>query len=104
MPLFLYKGADMAVLCSIPNGAPSRRLLALGYVDTVHLYSVSVKPMNTKGKEGPDSFARLVDRVLSVSKEEMLRREAEYRKQVDANPNRRGPKRKIKTSASPDPA
>jgi hypothetical protein len=49
-------------------------------------------------------LARLVDRVLSVSREEMLRREADYRKQVDANPNRRGPKRKIKASASHDPA
>jgi hypothetical protein len=31
------------------------------------------------------SFTRLVDRVLSVSKDEILRREAEYRKQVEAN-------------------
>ena len=38
-------------------------------------------------------FTGLVDRLLTVSHEEMQRREAEYRKQVDANPNRRGPKR-----------
>jgi hypothetical protein len=38
-------------------------------------------------------FTRLVDRLLTVSHEEMQKREAEYRKQVDANPNRRGPKR-----------
>jgi hypothetical protein len=39
------------------------------------------------------AFTKTVDAVLSVSREEMQRREAEYRKQVDANPNRRGPKR-----------
>ena len=51
-----------------------------------------------------DSFSSLVGRVLSVPKEEILRREAEYQKIVDSNQNRRGPKRKIKPSASPDPA
>lgn len=55
------------------------------------------------------AFTKVVDAVLSVSKEEMQRREAEYRAQVDANPNRRGPKRGSKRkpkqpSASPDPA
>jgi hypothetical protein len=38
-------------------------------------------------------FTNLVDHLLTVSPEEMRRREAEYRKQVDANPHRRGPKR-----------
>lgn len=52
------------------------------------------------------AFTKVVDAVLSVSHEEMQRREAEYRAQVDANPKRRGPKRgsKRKTkqpSASP---
>jgi hypothetical protein len=46
------------------------------------------------------AFDNLVVRLLSVSHEEMQRREGEYRKQVDANPKRRGPKRKVKTSAS----
>jgi hypothetical protein len=41
-------------------------------------------------------FTALVDNLLTVSHEEIQRREAEYRKQVDANPNRRGPKRKPK--------
>jgi len=41
-------------------------------------------------------FTKLVDNLLTVSQEEMQRREAEYRKQVDANPNRRGPKRGTK--------
>jgi hypothetical protein len=39
------------------------------------------------------AFTKTVDAVLSVSREEMQRREAEYRAQVDANPKRRGPKR-----------
>jgi hypothetical protein len=51
-----------------------------------------------------NAFTRLVDRVLSVPREEMLRREAEYRERADANPNKRGPKRKVKPSASHDPA
>lgn len=60
-----------------------------------------------------DKFTKLVDHLLSVPREEMQRRESEYRKQVEANPNRRGPKPgtkrpKRKTvkppSASPGPA
>jgi len=51
------------------------------------------------------AFLNLVDSVLGMSKEELNRRETEYRKQVDANPRRRGPKRKVKPpSASPGPA
>jgi hypothetical protein len=38
-------------------------------------------------------FTNLVDHLIRVPREEMQRREGEYRKQVDANPNRRGPKR-----------
>ncbi len=58
-------------------------------------------------------FDKLVGDLLSVSHEEMQRREAEYRKQVDSNPNRRGPKPGTKQqkqkavkppSASRDPA
>lgn len=55
------------------------------------------------------AFTKVVDAVLSVSREEMQRREAEYRAKVDANPKRRGPKRGSKrkpkpSSAVPDPA
>jgi len=46
-----------------------------------------------------DTFTNLVDRILTVSHEEIKRREAEYRKCADANPRKRGPKRKIKPSA-----
>ena len=49
------------------------------------------------------SFAALVDRVISVPKAEILRRETEYKKQSEANPNRRGRKRKSKPSASHAP-
>jgi hypothetical protein len=45
------------------------------------------------------AFSNLVSRVVSVPKTEILRREAEYQKTVDENPNRRGPKRKPKPSA-----
>jgi hypothetical protein len=47
-----------------------------------------------------EAFDALVGKVLSVSHEELKRREAEYRKQADANPRKRGPKRKVKPSAS----
>ena len=51
-----------------------------------------------------ETFNSFVDKVLSVPRAEILRREAEYKKQSEANPNKRGPKRKVKPSASPDPA
>jgi hypothetical protein len=47
-----------------------------------------------------NTFTNLVDRVLTVSHEEIKRREAEYKKQADQNPHKRGPKRKVKPSAS----
>jgi hypothetical protein len=50
-----------------------------------------------------DNFTNLVNRVLAVSHEEMKRREDEYRKHADANPRKRGPKRKVKPSASRAP-
>jgi hypothetical protein len=49
-------------------------------------------------------FTGLVDRLLTVSHEEVQRREAEYRKQVDANPNRRGPKRGSKKRKAVTPS
>jgi hypothetical protein len=62
----------------------------------------------TKSNREFNAFSALVSKVLSISKDEMSSRETEYRKKVDANPNRRGPKRgskrKTKSSASPDPA
>ena len=56
--------------------------------------------------EGPEAFRRFdagISRLLAVPHSTLVRREKAYRKKVEANPNRRGPKRKIKPSASPDP-
>jgi hypothetical protein len=48
-----------------------------------------------------NAFTNAVERIMAISKAEVLRREAEYKKRADANPNKRGPKRKVKPSASP---
>ena len=47
-----------------------------------------------------EAFDKLMGKLLSVSHEEIKRREAEYRKRADANPRKRGPKRKVKPPAS----
>lgn len=57
---------------------------------------MKAKPEEIDGPEAWTKFEGLMRSIITVSREEMLRREAEYRKQVDANPNRRGPKRKAK--------
>jgi hypothetical protein len=52
--------------------------------------------------EGPEAARRFdatVRGLLSVSHEKIRKREAEYRKKAEANPNKRGPKRKPKPSA-----
>ena len=49
-----------------------------------------------------NAFDKAVRKILSVPKSEILKREAEYKKQADTNPHKRGPKRKVKPSASPD--
>lgn len=41
-----------------------------------------------------DKFKALLNKVMSVPHDEIMRREAEYKKQADANPNKRGPKKK----------
>jgi hypothetical protein len=61
-------------------------------------------PAHTLGAiaEGPEVAARfdvLVRKVLSVPHEEIMRREAEYKRRSLENPNRRGPKPKVKSSA-----
>jgi hypothetical protein len=50
-----------------------------------------------------ERFTNAVERIMSVPKTEILRREAEYKKQADLNPRKRGPKPKrkaMKPSAS----
>jgi hypothetical protein len=46
-----------------------------------------------------DAFDSLLDRVLAVPRDEILRREKEYQEQAAQNPKRRGPKRTTKPSA-----
>jgi hypothetical protein len=54
-----------------------------------------------KHSEEYRSFTNLVDGLLAVSHEEIQRREAEYRKRSDANPHKRGPKRKKRAVKRP---
>ena len=47
--------------------------------------------------EGPEAAARMdaaLKTLLSIPREEMLKREAAYKAKVEAKPTRRGPKRK----------
>ena len=57
-----------------------------------------------EGPEAAKRFDAMMRALLSVPRAEIRRREAKYRKQVDANPNRRGPKRKVKPPVSSDRA
>lgn len=54
-----------------------------------------------KHSEEYNAFTDAVRNIMSIPKAEILRREAEYKKKADANPHKRGPKRKVKPSASP---
>jgi hypothetical protein len=51
-----------------------------------------------------DAFTNAVDRLLAVPRGKLQRREREYRERVALNPRKRGPKKKVKASASPGPA
>jgi hypothetical protein len=57
------------------------------------------KPEYLEGPEASARFDALVRTVLAVPHSEIMRREAEYRKQSLSKPHRRGPKPKIKPSA-----
>jgi hypothetical protein len=58
-----------------------------------------------KHSEEYNAFTDAVRSIMSVPKAEILRREAEYKKQADANPHKRGPKQKVKPpAASPSSA
>ena len=48
------------------------------------------------------AFDSFMDRLLTVPKSELDRRQADHRKQVDENPRRRGPKRKAVTPSADD--
>jgi hypothetical protein len=49
-----------------------------------------------------EAFTSAVEHLMSIPKTEILRRETEYKKQADLNPRKRGPKRKVKPSVSPE--
>ena len=51
----------------------------------------------TEGPEAQRRFTDAMKKILSVPREEILRREAEYKRQSALNPNRRGPKPKRAT-------
>jgi hypothetical protein len=46
------------------------------------------------------AFVALTDRLLAVPRAELEKRVQAYKEQAEQNPNRRGPKRKVKPSAS----
>ena len=54
--------------------------------------------MKTKTNPEFDAFTNAVDRLLAVPRDELKRREKEYREKVARNPRKRGPKSKAKTS------
>ena len=57
--------------------------------------------------EGPEAYRRFENAmrtVLAVPRAVVQQRLEEHRRQADLNPRKRGPKRKAKPSASPDPA
>jgi hypothetical protein len=47
-----------------------------------------------EGPEASERFESTMAAILAVPKSLILRRQRAWRKKVDANPNRRGPKRK----------
>jgi hypothetical protein len=51
-----------------------------------------LEPKPIDGSEAVARFDALVRKVLSVPHEEIVRREAEYKRQSAMNPHRRGPK------------
>lgn len=59
---------------------------------------MKAKTEYAEGTEAATRFDAIVRKVLAVPHAEIMRREAEYRRQSALNPNRRGPKPKIKPS------
>ena len=52
------------------------------------------EPEYVEGPEAWQRFEGIMKRILAVPHSEIQRREAEYRKQAEANPHKRGPKPK----------
>jgi hypothetical protein len=62
-----------------------------------------IKPMKHSTTEY-DAFKDLLSRIMTVPHSEIVKREAEYQKQLALNPNKRGPKPKRKRGAGRAPA
>src|ERR1017187_1481940 len=75
-----------------PRIPPTRRIMKPSKPITIS-DEIAARYTNTDQFE---RFDAAVSRVLSVPREELLRREDEYKRQSLANPNRRGPKPKRK--------
>ena len=87
--VILYHEAEFSVDLTTENFTPNR---AEAYP----------KRMKSDAATSPefDRFTALVDQVLSVPKAEVQRGLADYKRESDANPHKRGPKRK--DSARPE--
>jgi hypothetical protein len=62
--------------------------------------AVKNPPECAEGLEAFQRFDAAVSKLLAVPRAVLMKREAAYRKQVDANPHRRGPKRKSEILAA----
>jgi hypothetical protein len=58
---------------------------------------------DTPNLPGFAEFTSAMKHILTIPKEEILRREAEYKAKANMNPRKRGPKPKTKPSASHGP-
>jgi len=61
------------------------------------------EPEYIEGQDAQRRFVGAMRSILSVSREEILRREATYKRQAALNPRKRGPKPKQKMAPYPFP-
>jgi hypothetical protein len=61
-------------------------------------------PEYIEGPEAAANFTSAMKTILSMSKEKLLEREDDYRYHSALNPNRRGPKLKLKSASPASPA
>jgi hypothetical protein len=84
----IFHEKDLLKLCKDPRAQIPKR-------GTQVIFGGKVTDTSELGK-----FNNVVDQVLAVPHEEIMRREKEYQELSAKNPKRRGPKRKVKPSAS----
>jgi hypothetical protein len=61
---------------------------------TYELINMKREPEYSEGPEAHSRFVSAMRSILGVSREEIVRREAAYKKQAALNPHKRGPKPK----------